>query len=81
MDENKPRLADIVGPFKLAALAEATGRSRQSVHAWQSGDSLPDVASLPGLSRLLRMSIDELATIIAADAADRELARASVKAS
>lgn len=61
-------LPELLSPYKPSAIAEAVGASRQAVHMWRCGASIPDVSVIPALARVLRIDLAELTEIIAADA-------------
>jgi transcriptional regulator with XRE-family HTH domain len=65
-------LASLLQRYRADAIAQALGRSRSIAHAWRSGKYLPDVAALPELALFLRMDLEELTRIVAADANARK---------
>ena len=46
--------------FTQEALAQAMNVSAQAVSKWENDQTCPDIASLPQLSRILGVSVDEL---------------------
>lgn len=46
--------------FTQSQVADALNVSRQAVSKWETGDSLPDIALLPRLAELYRVTIDQL---------------------
>lgn len=64
-DTPRQGLSALLEPYKTAAIIEATGVSRQAVSAWRTGRTLPDVAVLPRLARLLKVDLAELTRLVA----------------
>ncbi len=60
--ENLPQLRRRAG-YTQEGLAEALGVSRQAVGKWESGQSLPEAATLLELAELLGCSLDQLMRI------------------
>jgi transcriptional regulator with XRE-family HTH domain len=44
----------------VAEAARRLGRTRQSVHAWEAGDSMPDLETFVDVARLYRASADTI---------------------
>lgn len=72
-------VAALLLPFRSSALVEATGCSRQTVHAWRTGALLPDVAALPELAALLNIDLGKFTQIVAMEQKQRRAERREVK--
>lgn len=70
-------LKELLRPYKQSAIAEETGARAATVHKWYHGESLPEPPFYVALARVLRITVEELADIVAEDSKRRALARVS----
>lgn len=69
--------AALIAPYKQTAIARAVGVDIGTVGRWYRGYSLPRPQNYVALSRFLRLSVEELAGLIAEDSKRIALARVS----
>jgi len=72
----KPQtLAEYLRPYRQDAVAEAVGVAKTAVHGWYHGRTFPRDEHLPKLAQFLRITVSELAAVIADDRRRRSLER------
>ena len=70
-------LAAILAPYRMNGISRAVGVDMATVRRWFRGVSLPRPRNYVALARFLRMSVEDLADLIAEDSKRMALARVS----
>ena len=72
-------LAALLAPYKMIAIAAAVRVDMATVRRWYRGRSLPRPQNYVALAKFLRMSVEDLADLIAEDSKRMALARVSLE--
>lgn len=77
---NPQSFAEMLQPYRQDAIAQAVGVAKTAVHGWYHGRTFPREEHYPAIARFLRISVEQLATVIADERKRRTLDRIAVGA-